>query len=210
MGIPLRPDPTALAMMERRSFHRACAAMVMGQGRDTRPETVLKNSWNDSDAHVILRAAQNPLMTTGTFPQIQSTKILPMLSPDSASSKLLAMGANLDLTGIATIKVPFIGGAGRPAQPAFIAEGSPIPVINLATSAMTLGPVCKIAIASAVSMELQEASAETPGVGNLRRPGDGCSLVLGEPGNGHRTCWNFAQCATDCERWWNGRAGCCE
>jgi hypothetical protein len=161
-GIPLRPDPLAWRTVQRRSFTRAAAALVMTHRRDTSPQDVLKSSWrDDDDAGVILRAAQSPLGTTGTFPQVQAQKVLPMLSPDSASAKLLAMGANLDLTGIATIRIPYIGGAGRPAQPAFIAEGAPIPVANLSTSAATLGPACKIAIGAAVSMELQSASADT-------------------------------------------------
>jgi hypothetical protein len=116
-GIPLRPDPTALRTMQRRSFNRAAAALVMTHRRGTQPQDILKSAWrDDDDAGVILRAAQSPLATTGTFPQIQATKVLPMLAPDSASSKLLAMGANLDLTGIATIKLPYIGGSGRPAR----------------------------------------------------------------------------------------------
>jgi hypothetical protein len=161
-GIPLRADPLALRTMQRRSFTRAATALAMTHRRGTQPESVLKRAWrDDDDAEVILRAASSPLATTGTFPQIQATRVLPMLAPDSASAKLLAMGANLDLTGIATIKIPFIGGAGRPAQPAFIAEGAPIPIANLSTNAATLGPTCKIAIGAAVSMELQEASAET-------------------------------------------------
>jgi hypothetical protein len=133
----------------------------MEHGRDVRPEGVLKNSWNDSDAHIILRAAQSPMGTTDTFPQIQSTKVLPMLAPDAASSRLLAMGYNLSLDGIATLRIPFISGAGRPTSPAFIAESAPIPIVDLSTSAMTLGPTRKIAIGCALSMELQEASAET-------------------------------------------------
>jgi uncharacterized surface protein with fasciclin (FAS1) repeats len=162
MGIPLRPDPTALRTMQRRSFTRAATALVMTHRRGTQPQDILKSAWrDDDDADVILRAAQSPLTTTGTFPQIQATKVLPMLAPDSASFRLLAMGANLDLTGIATIRIPYIGGAGRPAQPAFIAEGAPIPVANLTTNAATLGPTCKIAIGAAVSMELQSASADT-------------------------------------------------
>jgi hypothetical protein len=163
MGVPLRPDPLALRAVERRSFTRAAAALAMTQGRlGSQPQSILKNFWRDDDtADVILRAAQSPLTTTGTFPQIQATKILPMMAPDSASSKLLALGANLSLDGITTIKLPFIGGAGRPQQPAFIQEGSPIPIADLSTNAATLGPVCKIAIGAAVSMELQMASADT-------------------------------------------------
>jgi hypothetical protein len=164
MGIPLRPDPLALKMMERRSFTRATTALVMAHGRrDTvEPQNILKRVWRDDDgAEMVLRAASSPLATTGTFPAIQATRVLPMLAPDSASARLLAMGANLDLTGIATIRIPWIGGAGRPSQPAFIQEGAPIPIADLTTHAAVLGPTCKIAIGAAISMELQEASAET-------------------------------------------------
>ena len=149
--------------MQRRSFDRAAAALVMTHRRDSEARSFLKNAWrDDDDAEVILKAASSPLMTTGSFPQIQATRVLPMLAPDSASSKLLAMGANLDLTGIATIKIPYIGGAGRPAQPAFTAEGAPIPIANLSTNAATLGPTCKIAIGAAVSMEwLVEGAVES-------------------------------------------------
>ena len=124
-GIPLRPDPAAWRTMQRRSFTRAATALVMAHRRDTQPESILKKVWrDDDDADVILRAASSPLMATGSFPQIQATRVLPMLAPDSASAKLLAMGANLSLDGIATIRIPYIGGAGRPAAPAFIAEGA--------------------------------------------------------------------------------------
>jgi hypothetical protein len=163
MGIPLRPDALALAAMQRRSFNRAAAALVKAHRSSVKAQSILSQNWrDDSDAEVIVKAASSPLSTTtGGFPQIASTRVLPMLAPDSASAKLLAMGANLDLTGIATIKVPFIGGSGRPASPPFISEGAPIPIANLSTNAATLGPTCKIAIGAAVSMELQEASAET-------------------------------------------------
>jgi ATP-dependent helicase HrpB len=74
----------------------------MTQGRrDTQPQSILKSFWrDDDDADVVLRAAQTPLMTTGTFPQIQAQKVCPLLAPDSASSKLLAMGVNLSLDGL--------------------------------------------------------------------------------------------------------------
>lgn len=162
-GIPLRPDPLAWRAMQRRSFNRAAAALVMTHRSGARALDVVKRAWgDDSDAEVIVKAASDPpAMTTGTFPAIQAQKVLPMLAPDSASAKLLAMGANLSLDGIATIRIPYIGGTGRPQQPAFIAEGAPIPIANLSTSAAELGPVCRIAIGAAVSMELQEASAET-------------------------------------------------
>src|SRR5262245_39714505 len=50
MGIPLRPDPLAMAAMERRSLHRACAAMFLAHGRHgVMPQAVAKNFWQDDD-----------------------------------------------------------------------------------------------------------------------------------------------------------------
>lgn len=166
MGIPLRPDPLALRTMERRSFNRAVAALAMttsrGRTRQGPPaDEVLRSAWRDDDkAALILRAATSPLGTLN-FAAIQSTAVLPMLAPDAASSRLLNLGAKLDLDGISSIKLPYIGGGGRPAQPAFIAEGAPAPVANLATSGAILGPACKVVIQSAITGELQSASAET-------------------------------------------------
>jgi hypothetical protein len=71
------------------------------------------------------------------------------------------MGAQIDLAGISSVKLPWIGYTGRPATPMFVAEGQPAPVPNLATSAAILGPVCKVLILAGISGELQSASAET-------------------------------------------------
>jgi hypothetical protein len=119
MGIPLRPDPLALSKMQRRSFNRAVAAMAMTTRRGTtssgtQPEEVLRANWADDDAAGrILKAASSPLETSN-FAAIQSNVVLPMLSPDAASSRLLNLGSKLNLDGINTIRLPFIGGGGRP------------------------------------------------------------------------------------------------
>jgi hypothetical protein len=166
MGIPLRPDPTALARMQRRSFNRAVASMAMTATRgrtsaDRQPQEILRENWrDDDDAGRIVKAASSPLSTSG-FAAIQSTRVLPQLAPDCASSKLLAMGNQFDLTGISSFKLPWIGYTGRPATSMFVAEGQPAPVPNLATSAAILGPVCKVMILAGVSGELQSGSAET-------------------------------------------------
>src|SRR5262245_979556 len=83
-----------------------------------------------------------------------------MLAPDCAAAKVLNLGNKLLLDGISSIRLPFIGGAGRPAAPLFIAEGAPAPVANLSTSGAILGPACKILIQAAVSGALQSASGE--------------------------------------------------
>jgi hypothetical protein len=163
--VPLRADPLALKMLQRRSFNRAVASMAMTvtRGRTStgrQPEEILRESWRDDDAEKILKAASSPL-TTSAFAAIQSTKVLPQLAPDAASSKLLALGNQFNLDGISSFKLPWIGYSGRPATPMFVAEGQPAPGPNLATSAAILGPVCKVLIIAGVSGELQSGSAET-------------------------------------------------
>jgi hypothetical protein len=163
--IPLRPDPFAWREKERRSFNRAVAALAMATkgstGQRAPAAELLRENWrDDDDAGKILKAASSPLQTSG-FAQIQSTKVLPQLSPDAASSKLLAMGNQFNLDGINSFKLPWIGYSGRPANPMFVAEGAPAPVPQLATSSAILGPVCKVMIIAGVSGELQSGSAET-------------------------------------------------
>jgi hypothetical protein len=166
MGVPLRPDPLALRNMQRRSFNRAVASMAMTVTRgmtsaDREPWEIIHENWrDDDDAGRIVKAAQSPLATSG-FAAIQSTRVLPQLAPDAASSKLLAMGNQFDLTGINSIKLPWIGYTGRPANPMFVAEAEPAPVVNLSTSSAILGPTCKVMILAGVSGELQSGSAET-------------------------------------------------
>jgi hypothetical protein len=152
--------------MQRRSFTRAIASMAMctthgTTSADREPWEILHQNWrDDDDAGRIVKAASSPLSTSG-FAAIQSTRVLPQLAPDCASSKLLALGSQFDLTGINSFKLPWIGYTGRPANPMFVAEGSPGPVTNLATSSAILGPVNKVMILAGVSGELQSGSAET-------------------------------------------------
>jgi hypothetical protein len=160
--IPLRADPLALRQAERRSFVRAVTAIVIGSRRGDsgapRADEVIK-SWDDAQAARILKAASSP-MTTAGYPQMQSTAVLPMLAPASASARLLAAASSLDLSGISSIRLPFIGASGRPSVP-FVAEGAPAAVANLSLSATVLGPAHKLLILSALTRETQQASAET-------------------------------------------------
>ena len=82
-----------------------------------------------------------------------------MLAPASASGRLLAMATTLDLSGLMTIRLPFIGLAGRPPVP-FVAEGAPGSVVDLTIAATTLGPTRKLLILSALTAEMMQASAD--------------------------------------------------
>lgn len=140
---------------------RAVTALVVAPSDRYRRSSsaALRANWSgDDQASRILKAVSGPIETSD-FPAAQSTVVLPMLAPASASSRLFALGAQLSLDGIATVKLPYISGAGRPASTPFVGEGQPGPVFDLNTSATTLGPTCKMLIQAAVSPELQSASA---------------------------------------------------
>src|SRR5262249_9214415 len=130
-GIPLRPDLGALGAADRRSFVRACTAIVLGKkSRD--PEAVLRAWRDDAVAARFLKAVQTPT-STADFPQAVATLVLPMLSPSSASGRLLGLAASVDLAGIDSVLLPYVGATGRPAVP-FVSEGTPAPVVNLTVS----------------------------------------------------------------------------
>jgi hypothetical protein len=156
-GIPLRPDPLAMRQADRRSFIRALAAMTLATRDNARPETVLARAFpGDIGAGRILRAATSPSTTSG-FPAATAQKILPQLAPQSASSRLLDLASSVDLSGLTSIKVPFVGQSGRPPVP-FVGEGLPMPIVDLTTSMLTVGPARKMLIGSTLTREIQVAS----------------------------------------------------
>jgi hypothetical protein len=71
----------------------------------------------------------------------------------------LALATSLDLSGLQTIRLPYIGLSGRPPVP-FVAEGNPGSVVDLIVNATVLGPTNKLLILSALTREMAAASAE--------------------------------------------------
>jgi hypothetical protein len=121
-GIPLRPDYTATRAAERKSFVRACTAMAIGARQGLPPERVLK-AWDDPRAVLILKAASAPATTASAAAlQLTTTTVLPMLASASASARLLAMATSLDLSGLQSIRLPYIGLAGRQLPAPFVQE----------------------------------------------------------------------------------------
>jgi hypothetical protein len=153
--------PDAYASENRKSFVRTVTAKVLTTRRKSSPLAFAQHVWSEDEiAASMLKGISSPT-DRAAFPEIQAVRILPMLSPNAASSKLFNLGMTLDLTGITAIKLPFVGGSGRPAAPAFVAEGSPLPMVDLVVSAPTLGPTCKISLGAAITDEIQSASADT-------------------------------------------------
>jgi hypothetical protein len=157
-GIPLRPDPSALASADRRSLIRAYTAKALAArpGEDAR--AILRAAWpEDAQAGLILRAAVSP-MSTSSYPEITTATVLPALAPASASARLFARCMQVDLAGIATVRVPY---AALAPTPTFIAEGEPTPVAQFTLDGVEVGPARKILILTAVTGELESATPET-------------------------------------------------
>jgi len=142
-GIPLRPDPDALGEHTMRSLARA--AICLGQhafegGWTPSARTYLDiaqdRGWRDDPGTaLLLRAAQNPAMTTQTNWAAELAQVglifLAVLRPMSAGAQLLARCLQLSFDGRAKLTLPAItGGAAQ-----WVGEGQPIPVLRLTAAA---------------------------------------------------------------------------
>jgi Phage capsid family len=157
-GIPLVPDRGALAAADRRSLIRAFTAKALAVAPGQDAGDVLRRAWpEDREAGLILRAAVSPI-DSGDFPAITTASVLPALAPASASARLFARCLQVDLAGIAKVRVPHVAAA---PQPGFIAEGEPAPVAELTFAGVDVGPARKILILAAVTGELENATPET-------------------------------------------------
>jgi hypothetical protein len=161
--IPLRPDPHALAAADRRSLIRAltCKALASVRDQGAGAGDILRRAWpDDAQAALIVKAAVSPTSTAG-YPSITTATVLPALAPGSASARLFARCLQVDLAGVAKVRVPYISGA---PQPGFVGEGSAAPVAQFSLSGTDVGPARKILILTAVTGELEGAAPETASV----------------------------------------------
>jgi hypothetical protein len=157
-GIPLRPDPHALAAADRRSLIRAFTAQALGVVRNQGADDLLRSVWpDDHQAALIHRGAVSPTLTSD-YPTITTATVLPALAPASASARLFSRCMSVDLAGISTVRVPHVATA---PQPGFVAEAGPAPVAQFSFDGADLGPARKILIMTAVSGELEGATPET-------------------------------------------------
>jgi hypothetical protein len=145
--VRLRPDRKDIWANVRRSFSRAVAALGLSKLSPSKqyPADVLQERWpNDADAKRVLRAITPP-MDTSMFYAAMPSQILPALMPNAAAARLFERGRTLNLSGIASLKLPYIGSSGRPPSVPWIGEGQPIAVTDMITSSVVLGPIKKFA-----------------------------------------------------------------
>jgi hypothetical protein len=160
VGVPLRPDYAALATEQRRSLYRAASAIVLTTAREgVGAEEFLRRAWpDDAQAARILKAASSPTSTTNSgLPGVSTVGLFRLLAPQSSALQLFDRGLSVDLARITSVIMPTI--ATLPAV-VFVGEGQPIPATNLAFGTVTVGPVKKLAIISAVSEEIESAGPE--------------------------------------------------
>src|SRR5262245_13487144 len=106
--IPLRPSIDALRSERRSSINRAVTAMVLASDRRRPADDILRAAWpRDTAAAAVLKAATSPTRLSD-FPAAPRVLTLPDLAPESAALQLFARGLQVDLTGIASVKVPRI------------------------------------------------------------------------------------------------------
>ena len=159
---------------QRRSMMRAITSMALGTVRHTSAESILRRAWpNDARAGLALatisKGAVSPLMTTDAPALgVQGVKMLTRLAPRSAALQLFDDVMSVDLSGLATVRVPNVAVV---APAAFVAEGSPGPVAQYMLAAGVLGPLRKV-------------------FDPVRRDG---RIGKGEPRNGERDHWQVAR-----------------
>ena len=150
-----------------RSVARACVSVLLAK-RESPIKFVQKHFPDDSDAEWLTRAAVSP-SSTGTASQITPTLVGPFLralAPQSAAVRLFERALKLDFTGVHQFTIPYPSAA---PVPIFIAEGSPLPMAQIAFTNSTVGPTRKILIGSAVTNELELYAVENAAeiIGNV-------------------------------------------
>jgi hypothetical protein len=162
---------------EARALWRSCAAMTLARVHGERPVEFTKRAFPDDDrAARIVKGAVNPTDTSSASAlSISKTGPLLMIAPQSAAARLFEKCARFDLSGVATISVPY-----AVAHPTgiFVAESSPIPVAQGALGAATVGPTRKLSFIVVISRELDEASPENASTVISRLMGESAARSL--------------------------------
>jgi len=142
---------------QRRALFRAITAIALSARHKADPLALVRRTWNgDRNAELLIKAARGPIMT-GDITGVESVRSLVLLAPRSAAVRLFEAGVQIDLTGIARVRVPNVASA---PSAHWVAEGQPAPFPNAALGSAFVGPARKILILSAVTAELEQSGAQ--------------------------------------------------
>jgi hypothetical protein len=163
-GIPLRPDPRALATRNVKGFARAVIAKALGRLNQRSSEAaVLRSRWpDDSIAPLVMRAASEPPAELAGNTALGTSIVADLISaigPVGAGARLLQAGLQLLFGREATIWVPGMQ-VTTGAAASFVQEGAPVPVHDLASTSVPLVPRKLPSIVTLTEELLESSNAE--------------------------------------------------
>src|SRR5262245_45829511 len=160
--IPLRPDRSAIQERNVRSLVWACIATARGRAgqRGTEPAKIVERAWpTDEAARLIVRASSDPpasVSTTSPLARQVWPDFVQAMVPYSAAAALIDAGLKFTLAdGVAFINVPSFTAV--PTGASFVAEASPIPVMQYQESAPPVLTLKKVGAICVLSEELVES-----------------------------------------------------
>jgi hypothetical protein len=131
------------------------------------PERIAKARWPEDEVTLALltRAAASPATTTtsGWASQLATTAVadfVASLAPQSAAAALFAKAMQVPLNGASSVSIPRRNGVPASVDAAWVAEGSPHPVVQFSLTASTLGPMKKMVLSTACTRETVLAGGE--------------------------------------------------
>jgi hypothetical protein len=149
IGIPLRPDRSALGREWRRGFVDDATSAVLARMRKT-------------SAADVRREIRSAVQTTkvGAFPGDSIAQLM-VLADDTAFAEILGLAFKVDMTGVASYNFLLPSNA---THGVFIEEDRPIPPMQGVYSGMLIGTPKKLALITALSNELENYSAPVASV----------------------------------------------
>ena len=157
----LPPTRAEAASSQAKSYWRAMTAQIQMRPGQSFAQT-MERLWGREEAerYTSITRAASTVATTGNTNVILPISIigsLPIIAPRSASAVLAEKCLSLDFTGVNQAMIPSIT---TPPTGTFIAEGSPLSIVQPVFGSVLVGPPRKILFGAAVTAELAKYSPE--------------------------------------------------
>ncbi len=154
-------NQTQFAAEVLRDWQRNAVVQALAYLGDETRDIVARKLYGSEGADAVLKASVNPASTTGWGSATAGQRVAAFLSslrPRSAAAELFDRSLRVDMSGVNTVSLP--RGGGSYPEPAWVAEGDPIPAQRGDLASATLGPPGKLAAIAGLTQELRDLSAE--------------------------------------------------
>lgn len=159
MNRPFNPDISRHDPL--RDFRRLATVRVLAHLRDRMVDQIAVELYGKDGGEAVLKAAVSPAATDDWGSELSSgvrlAAFLDTLRPQSAAAQLIERGVRVDLSGVGSATIPSLS-AEFP-EPAWVAEGAPIPAHGGTLGSVTLAPK-KLAAIAGLTAELADLSAQ--------------------------------------------------